>query len=60
MTNKKRKSQYKKVAAVIDRHEIPQTLIADLTGIWKVDINAWLRGRITVSPERGGNRAGRE
>ena len=48
----KRKSQYKKIAAVVDRHGIPQTLLAELTGTWRPDGNAFLRGRITVSPER--------
>ena len=48
----KRKSQYKKIAATVDRHGIPQTLIAELTGIWRPDVNAFLCGRITVSPER--------
>lgn len=48
----KRKSEYKRIAATIRRHDIPQKLIAELTGIWQPDLNAFLRGRDRVSPER--------
>lgn len=48
----KRKSEYRKIAATIRRHGIPQPLIADLMGVWNQDLNGFLCGRITVSPER--------
>ena len=48
----KRKSQHKRIAAIVAKHDIPQTMLAELTGIWRPDINAFLCGRITVSAER--------